>query len=96
METVIKTTSKFTPKSDKVEWEASAGFVNGGHKLGPVVPHFGVTFNTNHKSEHEVEVHENLVYEKDFNIASRTVVSVGDKKISEAQGLLAWKNQEWG
>jgi len=96
METKITSSVKVTPKADKNEWEASAGVISGGHNLGPVVANVGLTFNTNHSSEHEVEIHENLVYEKDFNIASRTVVSVGDKKISEAQGLLAWKNQEWG
>ena len=52
--------------------------------MGPIRPHFGVQFNSNHNQEHEVEIHENLVYEKDINIASRTVINVGDKKISEA------------
>jgi len=64
--------------------------------MGPIRPHFGLQFNSNHKSEHEVEIHENLIYEKDINIASRTVVNVNDKKLAEAQGMLAWKNQEWG
>ena len=51
--------------------------------MGPIVSHFGIHLNTNHKKENEIEAHENLVYEKDFNIASRTVFNVGDKKISE-------------
>jgi len=67
-----------------MEWEGHTGFHNGGNKMGPIVPHFGVHFCSNHKSEHEITAHENIVYEKDVNIASRAVFSVNDKKLSEA------------
>jgi len=84
VETVLSSQVKFTPKGDAIEYEYSAGVKRGGDDMGPIRPHFGVQFNSNHNQEHEVEIHENLVYEKDINIASRTVINVGDKKIAEA------------
>lgn len=86
METTISSSVKLTPKSESVDWEANVGVNNGGHKWGPVVPHFGLNFSTNHKSEHEVEGHENLVYEKDIHVSSRAVFNIADKSVSEAQG----------
>lgn len=56
------------------------------------MPHVGLHYNRDKEKKQSVEFHENVVYEKDFNIASRTVFSIDEKKISEAQGCLAWKN----
>ena len=60
--------------------------------MGPVVPHVGLQYTRAKDKKQSVEFHENLVYEKDINIGSRTVFSIDDKKISEAQGVLSWKN----
>lgn len=65
-------------------WTASAGVHNGGHKMGPIVPHFGLHFDTTSESAHEVEGHANFVYEKDVSVAGRALVNVGDRKVSEA------------
>mgnify|MGYP006110429167 CR=1 FL=1 len=75
IETTLGASVKFTPK-DTIEWEGEASVQSGGFDMGPVRPHFGLHFNTNHKSEHEVRNHFNLVYEKDFNVASNMVVNV--------------------
>jgi len=86
METTLLSNVKLTPKPDSVNWEASAGVNNGGHKMGPIVPYFGLNFTTNHNKEHEVEAHENIVYEKDIHVSSRAVFDVANKSVSEAQG----------
>jgi len=96
IETTLGASVKYTPTKDANKWEASANVQSGGFDMGPVKPYFGLHFETNHNAEHEVKAHENLVYEKDFNVASSMVVDVGNKKLKEAQGILAWKNQEFG
>lgn len=75
---------KMTPKADTMEWSANAEVHTGGFDMGPVKPHVGLIFNTNHKSEHEVTINENLVYEKDINVASSTTINVNDKSIDSA------------
>ena len=60
--------------------------------MGPIVPHVGLNYSRGADKKQEVEIHENLVYEKDINIGSRTVFSIDEKKISEAQGVISWKN----
>jgi hypothetical protein len=52
--------------------------------MGPIVPHVGLNYSRGADKKQEVEIHENLVYEKDINIGSRTVFSIDEKKISEA------------
>lgn len=79
IETTLGASAKYTPKEGGDQWEAEANVQSGGFDMGPIKPHFGLVFNTNNKSEHEVRAHENLVYEKDFNVASSMVVDVGNR-----------------
>lgn len=75
---------KMTPTADAMKWDANAEVHTGGHELGPIRAHLDLEFNTNHKSEHEVTIKENFVYEKDINVASSSTINVNDKSLASA------------
>ena len=53
-------------------------------------------FDTNKSKEHMLTYSQNLVYEKDFHCAWKTVVDVNAKSLKEAYGILAWNNTGHG
>ena len=59
-----------TPSKDAMKWDGEAKVATGGFEMGPIRPHFDLSFKTNNESKHEVTIDENMVYEKDFNIGS--------------------------
>lgn len=73
-----------TPSTDAMKWDAEAKVATGGFETGPIRSHFDLSFATNHKSKHEVTIDENMVYEKDINIGSSTVIDVNDKSLKSA------------
>lgn len=73
-----------TPTTDAMNWEAEAKVATGGFEMGPIRPHFDLNFKTNNKSEHEVTIQENMVYEKDINVASTTVIDVNSRGLKSA------------
>lgn len=64
--------------------------------MGPVVPHWALSFKTNQKNDHIIFGGANIVYEKDIHVASKVDYNMKDSKMTYAGGILAWKNQEWG
>lgn len=84
IETTLAASVKMTPSKEAMKWEAEAKVASGGFEMGPIRPHFDLNFSTNNKSEHEVTIQENMVYEKDINIASSTTVDINSKSLTSA------------
>ena len=58
--------------------------MNGGHKLGPIVPWVTLEFVSNNESKHKVAGDLNLVYEKDVNVGGNAVYDVSKKEVTKA------------
>lgn len=75
----------------KNDWEAKGEFKVGGFSMGPLSPWSEFEFSTNKAGEHNFTYSQNVVYEKDVNVAWKTQFDLKKSSMSACYGWIAWR-----
>jgi len=80
MHSIVKGDVKYIPAAEN--WEGKLEFKVGGYEIGPITPWSELQLDTNKAKNHMVTYSQNLLMEKNFNLAWKLVGDVNKNKLT--------------